>query len=353
MPKRVLAGIRASGRLHLGNYFGAVKGMLDLQADPTYQTFYMVADAHTITTPYDPAELSQNRQEIIIDYLAAGLDPQKSHLFFQSQVSAHFELTFYLSSLCSVARMQHLPTFKEKVSQHPDQVTMALLNYPVLMAADILLYQAELVPAGVDQEPHLEVARELARKINATYGLNFPEPVRFITEGESIPSLKGEGKMSKSVAGSFINLDDDLPTIQQRLTAAPTDSGRGQIKLATKNPNQPVKAVAAAGDEYVDGQTNQPSPGVASLLTFVELFEGKAKKKYYQDLYQGSGIKYRDLKAELAAAIVHQLAPIQAKRVELVANPKYVATVIASGNEAARQVGQQTLTQLKEKMGLL
>ena len=179
--KRVLSGIRATGRLHLGNYLGAVKGMLQLQDNPEYETLYMVVDLHTMTTPYDVKTLGKTSREIIKDYLACGLDPNKSAIFLQSMVPEHVELFYYFSTVVSVARMQHLPTFKEKVKQYPDHVTMALLNYPVLMAADILIYKASAVPVGIDQEPHLEVAREIARKMNEQYGTDFPEPKRFAT----------------------------------------------------------------------------------------------------------------------------------------------------------------------------
>ncbi|PIX74034.1 hypothetical protein COZ39_01225, partial [Candidatus Roizmanbacteria bacterium CG_4_10_14_3_um_filter_33_21] len=155
--KRVFSGIRATGRLHLGNYFGAVKGMLELQNSNQYETVYCVVDVHTITTPYKIEELRANKREIILDYLAAGLDPKKSMIIYQSDVPEHTELAFYFSSIMSIARMQHLPTYKEKVKQHPQHNTMALLNYPILMAADILVYKASLVPVGIDQEPHLEV----------------------------------------------------------------------------------------------------------------------------------------------------------------------------------------------------
>src|SRR3989338_6168405 len=219
--KRVLSGIRATGRLHLGNYLGAVKGFLALQENPEYECLYMVADVHTLTTPYQVEELRQNRREVILDYLAAGLDPDKSVLFQQAEVPEHFELAFYLSSITTIAKMQHLPTFKDKVKQYPEHATMALLNYPVLMAADILIYKAGLVPVGIDQEPHIEVAREIARRMNQDYGTDFPEPKRFATKGEYVPSLLGEGKMSKSVEGSYINLTDDLETIKKKLAATP------------------------------------------------------------------------------------------------------------------------------------
>ena len=324
--KRVLSGIRATGTLHLGNYLGAVKGMLELQDDPDYETLYMVADVHTLTTPYDVKELQENRREVFLDYLAAGLDPEKSVIFFQADVPEHTELAFYFSSVMSIARMQHLPTFKEKVKQYPENATMALLNYPILMAADILAYKAGFVPVGIDQEPHLEVAREIARKMNAQYGLDFPEPQRFATTGEYVPSLTGEGKMSKSVEGSYINLTDDLETIRQRLASAPTDSGQGD-KVPT-------------------------SGGVANLLQLVNLFQGEKQKTEYEKAYLGEGIKYQDLKEDLAQAIYKEFQPIQEKRAELVADPAQVDQVIADGAQRARDIARATVDEVKEKMGL-
>lgn len=324
---RVLSGIRATGRLHLGNYLGAVKGMLELQENPEYQTFYMVVDLHTITTPYDKATLKESVRNIIIDYLACGLDPNQSTIFIQSQVAEHIELAYLFSTVVSVARMQHLPTFKEKVKQHPQNVTMALLNYPVLMSADILVYKAGLVPVGVDQEPHLEVAREIARKMNEKYGLDLPEPERFATKGEYIPSLMGEGKMSKSVEGSYINLTDGLETITEKLAKAPTDAGKG-----TKVPTE---------------------GGVAALLEFVELFKGIDKRKEYEKQYIKKGIRYKELKEELAQAIYNDLKPIQDKRKELEENREFVDQVIAEGAEKARKVASETLQEVKHAMGLI
>lgn len=342
--KRVLSGIRATGRLHLGNYLGAVKGMLALQDDPDFETFYMVADAHTITTPYEIEELRKNRREVILDYLAAGLDPEKSVIFQQSEVNEHFELAFYLSSVTTIAKMQHLPTFKDKVKQYPEHATMALLNYPILMAGDILIYKSNSVPVGIDQEPHLEVAREIARRMNQDYGTNFPEPQRFATAGEYVPSLAGEGKMSKSIEGSFINLTDDFETIKKRLSSAPTDSGQGTITEAS--PSSKFKKHYASKEDA--SQNNH----VASLLTFVELFEGADKRAYYESLYTSTGIRYGDLKQALAEAIFDQLKPIQEKRRELESNPAYVNKVITEGAAAARKVAQETLKEVRQKMGL-
>lgn len=330
MKKTVLSGIRATGRLHLGNYLGAVKGMLELQNNPEYQTFYMVADVHTITTPYNVEELKQNRREVIIDYLAAGLDPEKSVIFQQAEVPEHLELAFYFSSAVTIARMQHLPTFKEKVKQYPDDATMALLNYPILMAADILIYNAGLVPVGIDQEPHLEVARVIANNMNSKYGTNFPEPIRFATKGEYVPSLTGEGKMSKTVEGSFINITDDLEAIKSKVAKMPTDSGRGEIP---------------------DGEAEKGS-AIGTVLSFIKLFMGEEKAEEYKKLYTTSGIRYGDLKRGLSEAIYEELKPMQEKRKELENNPEYVDKVIKEGAEKARAVAQKTVKEVRERMGL-
>jgi tryptophanyl-tRNA synthetase len=327
MQKRVLSGIRATGRLHLGNYMGAVKGMLELQENPEYQTIYMVADVHTLTTPFEVDELRTNRREVIVDYLAAGLDPEKSIIFQQADVNEHIELAFYFSSVTTIAKMQHLPTFKEKVKQYPEHATLALLNYPMLMAADILLYRANLVPVGVDQEPHLEVAREVARKFNTTYGTDFPEPQRFSTPGGYVPSLTGTGKMSKSVAGSAIEMSDSLAQIQKKLATTPTDSGAGA-------------EVPTTG-------------GVANLLQYVELFQGSERRAEYEAAYVGAGIRYGQLKTELAEAIFTELRPMQEKRAMLEQMPEKVDTIIAEGAERARALAQETMREVKQKIGLL
>lgn len=324
--KRVFSGTRATGRLHLGNYLGAVKGYIELQNNPDYECIYMAVDIHTITTPYNSKTLSGDTRNIIMDYLACGLGPEKSIITAQSLVPEHTELAFLFSSMISVARMQHLPTFKEKIKQHPDNVTMALLNYPVLMAADILIYKAGLVPVGIDQEPHLEVAREIARKMNEKFGMDFPEPERFDTPGRYVPSLIHVGKMSKSVEGSYINLTDDLETIRFRLAKAPTDSGKGE-KVPMDSPS-------------------------SNLLHLVGLIQGEQKKKDYQKQYITCGIRYKELKDELAEAIYKILEPIREKRKELEANPEYVTKVIKDGAERARKLAQATLREVKEKMGL-
>ena len=323
MKKRVLSGIRATGRLHLGNYFGAVQGMLELQNNPEYETLYMVADLHTVTTPYTVEELRQNRREVFLEYLACGLDPEKSILFFQSDVAEHTELAFYFSSVATIARMSHLPTYKDKVKQYPHDNTMALLNYPILMAADILLYKAGLVPVGVDQEPHLEVAREVARKMNEKYGLQFPEPKRFMTKGEYIPSLKGEGKMSKSVEGSFINLMDSQEAILKKVRSIPT--------------------ATTAGGEM--------SGGVKSLFALGELFLTD-ELAGFAEAYENGTLQFSTMKDALANAIFTVLQPIQLRYNNLVQDEKQVDAIIQSGAEKARQIARTTVAEVKTAMGL-
>lgn len=325
--KRVFSGTRATGRLHLGNYLGAVKGYIELQNREDLECVYMAVDLHTITTPYDHQTLPQSSRDIIMDYLAAGLDPEKSIITLQSMVPEHTYLAFLFSSVVSVAQMNHLPTFKDKVRQHPDYVTMALLNYPILMAADILLYKSDLVPAGIDQEPHIEVAREIARRFNARFGTDFPETERFETKGTYVPSLTGQGKMSKSVIGSAIDLTDDLKTIQKKLSKTPTDSGKGN--------KVPIEG------------------GVANLLTLVDLFQGSEKRKEYESAYTSDGIRYGDLKKSLAEAIYEELKPIQEKRAELEANSDYVEKVIREGAKKAHEIASKNLAEIKEKMGLI
>lgn len=325
--KRVFSGSRATGRLHLGNYLGAVKGYIELQDNPDLECIYMVMDLHTITTPYDKQTLAESTRNIIIDYLAAGLDPNKAIISAQSLVPQHTYLSYLFSSVMSIARMQHLPTYKDKVKQYPDHVTMALLNYPILMAADILVYQAELVPVGIDQEPHLEIAREVARKMNELYGLSLPEPKRFATKGEYVGSLNGEGKMSKSVEGSYINLTDDLDLIKRRLAATPTDSGKGE--------------------------SVPPKGGVANLLSLVELFQGKDQRQEYEQQYTTTGIRYGDLKTSLAQAIFTELQPIQEQHRYFSQNPKLVDEIIHQGSIKAEQIAANTLSQVKSSMGFI
>lgn len=325
MKKRVYSGIRATGRLHLGNYLGAVKGMLALQDE--YDCVFSVVDLHTITVPYDPKTLKQSVRDIILDYLAAGLDPKKCKLEIQSTIPQHTELAYLLSTIYPVSRLEDLPTYKEKKAQYPKYVNMGLLYYPILMAADVLLYKAELVPVGIDQEPHIEVMREIARKFNSMFSETFPEPVRFKTPGEYVPSLSGAGKMSKSVEGSFINLTDDLETIKKRLAQAPTDDGKTGGLLPKQG-------------------------GVANLFKLLNLFVlPDVYKKFEQD-YSEKKIRYSELKEVLVHSIYSELQVLQEKRKAFEENPKLVDEIIEQGREQCLKIAEETMGEVRQKMGL-
>lgn len=326
MKKRVYSGIRATGRLHLGNYFGAIKGMLALQDE--YDCVFSVVDSHTITVPYDPKTLQESIHNIILDYLAAGLDPKKCNLEIQSKVPAHTELAYYLSTIYPVSRLEDLPTYKEKRAQYPKYVNMGLLFYPVLMAADVLLYKGELVPVGIDQEPHLEVMREIARKFNSMFGPTFPEPQRFKSPGDYVPSITGKGKMSKSIEGSYINLSDSLEQISQKLAKAPTDSG-------------------------LEGGSIPNEGGVANLFALMRLFgSGDMHNKYVVD-YKEKTIRYGEMKKDLAEAIFHELAPFQERRREFEHNPTLVKEILEKSNAMCRQKAEITMQEVRQKMGLI
>lgn len=329
--KKVYSGIRATGRLHLGNYFGAVRGMLELQDQ--YDCVFSVVDLHAITTPYDPKTLKQNVRDVVIDYLAAGLDPEKCLIEIQSLVPEHTELAYLLSTIYPVSRLEDLPTYKDKKAQYPKYVNMGLLFYPVLMAADILLYKANLVPVGIDQEPHLEVAREIARKFNymfpsASSGqVTFPEPQRFATSGEYVPSLTGVGKMGKSTEGSYINLTDDLEIIKKRLAAVPTDSG------------------GLGGEVPKTG-------GVATLFSLLKLFDRSDLYNKYEQNYKDRKIRYSQMKEELTDIIFAEFKPIQQKRAEIESSFD-LDGMLKKHTEICREVASQTLSEVKEKMGLI
>lgn len=310
----------------MGNYLGAVKGMLALQE--THDCIFSVVDLHTITVPYDPKTLQQSVRDVILDYLAVGLDPKKCKLEIQSKVPQHTELAYLLSTIYPVSRLEDLPTYKEKKAQYPKYINMGLLYYPVLMAADVLLFKGELVPVGIDQEPHLEVMREIARKFNSMFGQTFPEPQRFKTEAEYVPSLAGGGKMSKSVEGSYINLTDDLETIQKRLASAPTDSGT------------------------VGGELPKEGP-IAQLFKLLELFVPKDMYVKFEQDYREKKIRYAELKEELAQAIYKELEPFQKRRKEFEQNPKLVDEIISNSLKQCRQMAEETMREVREKMGLV
>jgi len=322
---RVFSGIRPTKGLHLGNYQGAIKNYIALQDRKDLDCIYGIVDLHGITTPYEAKNLQAQIRDVVLDYLGAGLDPRKCHIIIQSQVPEHLELAYLFSTICPVSRLEHLPNYKEKKFQFPKYGNMGLLYYPVLMAADILIYKAEEVPVGPDQAPHIEATREIARKFNRMFGKVFPEPK--ILKGESVPSLLGSGKMSKTKEGSYILLTDNLRTIKKRLAKVPTDIGRG-------------KSIPKSG-------------GVANLLKLIELFMGKKARQTYEKQYLGKGVKYAELKEKLAEAIYKELKPIQKRRKYFEEHPKEVDKILEEGRKYCSKIAKQTLHEAKKAMGLV
>jgi len=325
---RVFSGSRPTGFLHLGNYLGGLKGYLELQNKKDYDCIYAVVDLHGITSPYEPKNYQDQIYEVVLEYLACGLDPKKCHFLIQSQIPEHIELAYLLGTIYPVSRLEQLPTYKEKKQEQPQYINVGLFYYPILMAADILLYKTQFVPVGKDQAPHLEVTREIARIFNRRFGQTFPEPEAYFMPLAYIPSLSGEGKMSKSKKDSYINLIDSLDIIKDKLAKVPTDIGKGK-----RVPNK---------------------GGVFTLLTLVELFEGREKRFNYEKLYLSTkGIRYKLLKEELATAMYKELKPIQEKRKFYEKQPQLVNKILEQGRKYASHIAKQTIQEVKEKMGLV
>lgn len=325
--KRVFSGCRPTSKLQLGNYLGSVKSYLELQDRQDLDCIFSVVDLHGITTAFNPKEYQDQIKNVVLDYLGVGVDPKKCHIMIQSQVPEHIELAYFLGTIYPVSRVEQLPTYKDKQRENPDYINVGLFYYPILMAADILIYKANIVPVGQDQMPHIELTREVARKFNSMFAEIFPEPQGHISSGAYVPSLSGVGKMSKSIEGSYILLTDDLEKIKERLAKTPTDSGRGE-ELPKEG-------------------------GVASLLTLVGLIQGEEKKKEYEEKYLGEGIRYKELKEELALAIYEELKPIQERRKKYEDDPKLVESILEEGREYCSKIAKETVKEAKLAMGLL
>lgn len=324
--RRVFAGLRPTSELHVGNYLGSMKGMVELQDRLEFDCIFGVMDLHAIIVPYDAKDLQNQNRGVVLNLLGAGLDPKKCHLVIQSQLAPeHTELAYYLASKYPFSRLEDLPTYKDKKATYPNDVNVGLYYYPVLMAADILAYNAEYVPVGLDQEPHLEVAREMARNINRIFGTSLVEPKRFDTPGRNVPSIVGDGKMSKSKGGTIL-LTDSLEQIQAILAKATTDSGKGE-KFPVEGP-------------------------AANFVNFAELFLGHDRAMQLREEYKTTGLRYGDLKKELAEAIYKELKPIQERRKYFEEHPEEVDQILLEGREYAKNIADETLREVREKMGL-
>ncbi|HNR27245.1 MAG TPA: tryptophan--tRNA ligase [Bacteroidales bacterium] len=324
--KTVLSGIRSTGHLHLGNYFGALRNFVQLQHQA--KCYFFVADLHSLTTHPKPDDYLSGVKTILSEYLASGLDPEKSTLYVQSSVPQVCELYVLLNMLTYKGELERTASFKDKVRLNPDNVNAGLLTYPVLMAADILIHRANWVPVGKDQEQHLEITRMLARRFNKLYGAEvFPEPEAYNFGGHlvRIPGLDGSGKMGKS-ENNGIYLVDDQKTITKKVMRAVTDTG-------PVNPNDPM------------------SPGVANLFTLLGVVSEPEVVAYFREQYDKCTIRYGDLKKQLAADICKHTLPIKERIEEIYNNGPYLKYVIEKGTEEARTSARATMELVRDAVG--
>ena len=328
---RVLSGVQPTGALHLGNWLGAIRNWVDLQ--DTHDTFVCVGDLHAITVPHDPERLAQDTLTTAALYLACGMDPQRSSIFIQSQVAAHSELGWLLNCVPPLNWLERMIQFKEKAVKHGDNVSVGLLDYPVLMAADILLYDADLVPVGEDQKQHLELARDIAQqRVNARFGskdapvLKVPKPM-ILKEGARVMSLTdGRSKMSKSDPneGSRITLLDTTELINKKIKRAKTDPERG---LEFGNPDRP--------------ETD-------NLLGLYAILSGRGREAAAAECAEMGWGQFKPL---LAETIVSALEPIQSRHRELMADRSELERVLADGQSKAEAVANATLERVRDALG--
>ena len=325
--KTIFSGVQPSGALTIGNYLGAISNWVDVQDD--YNGIFCVVDQHAITVPQVAKDLRKNTLEVLALYIACGLDPEKNTLFIQSHVSAHAELAWVLNTITSMGQLNRMTQYKEKSQKNEANLNAGLFTYPVLMAADILLYQTDSVPVGEDQKQHLELARDLAERFNSRYSPTFKVPDPMISKfGARIMSLQEPTKkMSKSDddANAFILLLDDEATIKKKIKRAVTDS-LGLVK-------------------YSDDQ-----PGVKNLLTIYSKFSGKTIEQLEKD-YDGKG--YGDFKNDLADVVADALRPIREKALELIENKDQLEEIYTKGAEKAEKIARKTLSKVYRKTGFI
>ena len=323
-----MSGIRPTGFLHLGNYFGALRNYVKMQDH--YTCYFMVADLHSLTTHPDTKELKNNVARVLAENIACGLDPDKAALYCQSHIRETAELYLYLNMLAYKGELEKTTTFKDKVRLQPDNVNAGLLTYPVLQAADIIIHRATLVPVGKDQEQHLEMARNFANRFNHRYGDVFPEPhaFNFGEELVKVPSLDGAGKMSKSenqLATLYLADDDDM--IRKKIMKAKTDQG----------PSEP----------------NSPKPDyIENIFLLMKLVSAQDIIEKFETDYNQCNIRYGDLKKQLAEDMVNFIAPIREKAESIRHDEKYLREVMEKGAEKAGKSARATMEIVREAVGL-
>jgi tryptophanyl-tRNA synthetase len=324
----VMSGIRPTGYLHLGNYFGAIKNYIRMQDD--FNCFFMVADLHSLTTHPDTKLLKANVHRVLAENIACGLNPEKVALYCQSHVYETSELYLYLNMLAYKGELEKTVTFKDKVRQNPENVNAGLLTYPVLQTADIILHRAKYVPVGKDQEQHLEMARNFVQRFNHRYGQVFPEPQAFNYNQQlvKVPSLDNTGKMSKSENQmATLYLADDDATITKKVMKAVTDSGP-----TTPNADKP---------DYI-----------VNIFDLMKLVSSNEVITFYENAYTNCTIRYGDMKKQLAEDMVHFIAPIRNKVNDILQNEAYLQQVMQQGAEKASDSAKATMLLVRQAVGL-
>jgi tryptophanyl-tRNA synthetase len=323
-PHRVMSGIQPTGEIHIGNYFGAIENWVRLQDQ--YECFFAIVDYHAITVPYDAEAFPQLIEDAAVSLLAAGLDPEKCHLFLQSEVPEHLELAWIFTALSPLGQLYRMTQFKDKAGDEGDAVNAGLLMYPVLQAADILIYRADRVPVGEDQVQHLELARTLARRFNNAFGEIFPEPQPLLTEAKRIVGLDGQSKMSKS-KGNHIGLLDPPETIRKKMATAFTDPQRKR-------------------------RTDPGRPWLCNVFTLHHYFSDSATIEMVDRECRRAGIGCYEDKMLLADHMIEFLRPMRERADRLRAEPGLVGEILAAGRDGAREVAGETMRKVREAMGL-
>ena len=322
----VLSGIRSTGNLHLGNYYGAVTNFVKMQKD--YNCYFFVADLHSLTTYPKPDDLHANVKAVLAEYLAAGIDPEQSTLYVQSDVPEISEFYLLLNMNAYMGELERTTTFKEKVRTQPDNVNAGLLTYPVLMAADIIIHRSNKVPVGKDQEQNLEMTRKFAKRFNSMYGVEYfpmPEPFNFGKDLLKVPGLDGQGKMGKT-AGNGIYLIDEPEVIRKKVMRAVSDEG-------------PTK------------ENQKMSEPIQNLFTLMDIVSTADTVKHFRDQYNSCQIRYGDLKKQLAEDMIKVCNPLREKIKEILADDAYIRKAAEMGREKARASASKTLREVREIIG--
>jgi tryptophanyl-tRNA synthetase len=326
MKDVIVSGIQPTGELHIGNYLGSLKNFVELQDKG--DCYFFIADLHSLTEEFEPGEAKRKQiLDLLVTFLAAGLDPAKCTIFIQSQVPAHAELAWIFNTLVPVSELQRMTQYKDKSAKQSSNINVGLFDYPVLMAADILLYKPTHIPVGHDQIQHLELTNTIVRKFNHKFGETFAEIKPYMQKPLRIMSLsEPEKKMSKSDAGSYVGIFDEPEVIRKKLS----------------------KAVTAT-----DAPAGEMPKGVANLFDLLKQFAEPKIFENYNAQYQTGNIKYSDLKSELAESIIRYFEPMRIKRAQLQNNTKQLEQIMIDGAAKASKVAQQTLGEVKQKIGLV